>query len=556
MVAINSTPSFPITEPKGVVYTKDWVVRLLLDLAGYVPTANLADAVAVEPSAGEGAFLGPMIKRLLASCRNTGRTIAECEHSIVAYELDQVSTTRTRAFARELLQKESVDESVASALVERWIKCADYLFENWDLRADFVIGNPPYVRLEDMPEITAAAYRQAYSTMRGRADLYVAFFEAALRQLKDGGVCAFICADRWMRNQYGAELRRLVTSGYGVDFLVEMHEANPFEDEVDAYPAISVIRRGKQRSTVVANIRPETDCVHGSQMSADLLSLASGLETGPAPGLRAAVVEGWFRGSDPWPCRTPEQLALLRRLEDRFSLLESVETRTRVGIGVATGNDEVFITRDPGIVEESRLLKLALAEDIRSGTLHWSGNYLIDPWERDGLANLEKFPKLAAYFEGRASAIKRRNVAMKNPRSWFRTIDRVNHELTCKPKLFVADIKNELNPVLDRGETYPHHNLYFVQSDVWDLEVLGGLLLSQVAQFFIESYGVRMRGGYFRFQAQYLRRIRVPRVSQVSEQQAFELRKAFRARDRERATQVALQVYKISKTEMEQALEY
>ena len=63
---------------------------------------------------------------------------------------------------------------------------------------------------------------------------------------------------------------------------------------------------------------------------------------------------------------------------------------------------------------------------------------------------------------------------------------------------------------MDRGEGESHHNLYFIQSGEWDLEVLGGLLMSKVGQFFIESYGVRMRGGYLRFQAQYLRRIRVP----------------------------------------------
>ena len=73
-----------------------------------------------------------------------------------------------------------------------------------------------------------------------------------------------------------------------------------------------------------------------------------------------------------------------------------------------------------------------------------------------------------------------------------------------------------LDPVLDRGETYPHHNLYFIQSDEWDLEVLGGLLMSAVGQFFVESYGVRMRGGYLRFQAQYLRRIRVPSPKALS----------------------------------------
>jgi len=55
-------------ETKGVVYTKRWVVELLLDLAGYRSENNLVDALAVEPSAGDGAFLGPMIERLLESC--------------------------------------------------------------------------------------------------------------------------------------------------------------------------------------------------------------------------------------------------------------------------------------------------------------------------------------------------------------------------------------------------------------------------------------------------------------------------------------------------------
>ena len=72
------------------------------------------------------------------------------------------------------------------------------------------------------------------------------------------------------------------------------------------------------------------------------------------------------------------------------------------------------------------------------------------------------------------------------------------------------------NPVLDRGETYPHHNLYYLTSKVWDLEVLGGLLLSRVAQLFIQAYCVRMRGGTLRFQAQYLRRIRVPDPASMS----------------------------------------
>ena len=556
MLGISSPPISAPNEPKGVVYTKPWVVKLVLDLAGYVPTTNLVDAVAVEPAAGQGAFLGPMIQRLVASCRNLDRAIGDCKHSIVAYEVDESSAMQARDFAREILAKEGVDEQLSNKLVHGWIRCADYLLEDWNLQADFVVGNPPYVRLEDMPEARAALYRQAYGTMRGRADLYVAFFEAALRQLKGGGVCAFICADRWMRNQYGAELRRFVTSQHSLDFLVEMHDANPFEEEVDAYPAITVIRHGKQRRAVVATASPKADNAACSTLSNGLLSLAAtGTSESPSD-LRAAVVGTWFKGSDPWPFRNPAQLALLRRLEERFRPLECEETQTRVGIGVATGNDEVFITTDSTVVEDSRLLRLALVEDIRSGRLEWSGHYLIDPWERDGLVNLERFPQLALYFNRNAGAIKKRNVAMKNPYFWFRTIDRVNHDLTGKAKLYIADIKDELSPVLDRGETYPHHNLYFVQSPLWDLEILGGLLLSRVAHLFVESYGVKMRGGYLRFQAQYLRRIRVPQIADITRHQGCELRECFRIRDRDGTTRVASRVYGISAHEMEQALEY
>jgi hypothetical protein len=60
--------------------------------------------------------------------------------------------------------------------------------------------------------------------MVGRADLYIAFFEAALRQLKAGGVCAFVCADRWMLNHYGAERRRFITASCAVETVVEMHK--------------------------------------------------------------------------------------------------------------------------------------------------------------------------------------------------------------------------------------------------------------------------------------------------------------------------------------------
>jgi adenine-specific DNA-methyltransferase len=78
---------------------------------------------------------------------------------------------------------------------------------------------------------------------------------------------------------------------------------------------------------------------------------------------------------------------------------------------------------------------------------------------------------------------------------------------------------------------------------VWDLRVLGGLLLSRVAQAFIEAYAVKMRGGTLRFQAQYLRRIRVPRLEDIPAKEQRLLIAAFDNRDVAAATSAALRVY-------------
>ncbi len=78
-------------ESKGVVFTKPWVVELLLNLAGYTDQANLVDVLAIEPAAGEGAFLVPMVLRLAASCLRQNRPLSDCESSLIAYELDEAS---------------------------------------------------------------------------------------------------------------------------------------------------------------------------------------------------------------------------------------------------------------------------------------------------------------------------------------------------------------------------------------------------------------------------------------------------------------------------------
>lgn len=540
------TTSLESAESRGVVYTKSWVVDLILDLANYRPEHDLASRYIVEPSAGEGAFLVHIVRRLLASIELHGRSLSDIRSAIHALELDEEAAERAISLVVEELTRWGVNTREASEIAHGWVTIGDYLLQSrQDRKADLVVGNPPYIRYDDLPEYVLSAYRRLYPTMVGRGDIYIGFIEAGLRQLVNGGTLAFICADRWMRAAYGAELRRFVSGLYGIEVVIEMHDAPAFENDVAAYPAVIVIRRAMQGNAIIASagkmagLPPE-----GMSLATAVLELAA-KRIDHVPGFSATRVNSWFSGTKPWPSLQPDKLELLQRLEERFRPLEDANTGTKVGIGVATGADGVYVTKDITSVEAERLLPLAMASDTKTGTLRWSGHYLVNPWESCGLVNLDSYPRMRAYFEQHRPYLTRRNIAKRNPRVWYRTIDRVNHQLTTRHKLYFPDMKLVSNPTLDRGETYPHHNLYYLTSDGWDLEVLGGLLLSQVAQLFIEAYCVKMRGGTLRFQAQYLRRIRVPDPRSLSDDVRGRLANAFRTRDTEGATNASIEAYGI-----------
>ena len=520
------------------------MVELILDLVEYDPEKKLADQVAIEPACGHGAFLLPMVERLIASCRRHGTPLHDATGAIRAYDLLQSNVDAARLAVTELLIRNDVEPRTAGKLAESWILQDDFLLGDRDeIAADYVIGNPPYIRLEDLPEARSNAYRRACPTMGGRADIFIGFYEQGLTSLKPDGRLGYICADRWMRNAYGKALRALVAADYAVEAAITMHDVDAFEEQVAAYPAITVIRAAAQGPAAMADTTAEFGAESATKLGEWFRRRGS--EPLRESGISAAWLTHWFTTQAGWPTGSPDRLALIVDLEERFPLLE--ETGAKVGIGLASGADQIYVTTDDHAVESDRLLPMVMRGDLGSGVVKWSGHYLINPWRPEGLVDLADWPRLAAYFRSHWETLANRNVGKRNPGREHRTIDRVIEGLQQRPKLLLPDMSSRIWPVLDRGEYYPHHNLYWIhegESD-WDLEVLGGLLLSDIAELFISTYCVRMRGGTLRFQAQYLRRIRVPQFATIGHDDRARLRKAFKARDVDLATTVACKLYNV-----------
>ena len=500
-------------EHRGAVYTRREVVEFILDLSGYTPDRPLYRYRLLEPSFGDGDFLQIAIERLLESCqmRNScGDPFAALARCICGVELHQSSFRSTRGKVIQWLEEAGMAVEEAERLADVWLVQGDFLLTELASSFDFVVGNPPYVRQELIPDFLIAEYRTRYRTMFDRADIYIPFIERSLSLLGEDGTLGFICADRWMKNRYGGPLRQMVAEGYHLKAYVDMTDTPAFHADVIAYPAITIITKENPCKTRVAH-RPAID-----KMVLDSLARQISADSPPAPYGPVKEIADVAVGARPWILESSDQLMLIRRLEHDFPAIE--EAGCKVGIGVATGADKAFIGPFNELdVEDDRKLPLAMTRDIDSGEVKWRGLGVVNPFaDGGGLVDLNDYPRLRSYFEQRRGQIAKRHVAQKAPANWYRTIDRIYPALATRPKLLIPDIKGEAHIVYEDGRLYPHHNLYFIVSDEWDLRALRAVLCSGIATLFVSIYATRMRGGYLRFQAQYLRRIRLPRWKDVS----------------------------------------
>ncbi|PCI40762.1 MAG: DNA methyltransferase [Elusimicrobia bacterium] len=528
-------------ETHGVVLTKPHIVDMILDLAGYSEDQDLSMKRMLEPSCGTGVFLVAAARRLIRSARQHNRRASQLKACLLAYDIDPRHVKTTRTAVEAVLIEEGVKNRVAKSLAEEWVRQNDFLLAPLEGQTfDTIVGNPPYIRIEQLSPDLQNEYRSRYETLYDRADIYVAFIERSLSLLPEKGTLSFICADRWTLNRYGAPLRRIIAENYQIKTYVDLHKTSPFESEVIAYPSIFAISPGKTGRVSVGRLSEATP-----EECGDLTMRLR--NPGRSNNGAVSVYPSWFVEDEPWVLSSPAHLKALRDLESRFDTIEA-DQKTSVRIGVATGNDSAYIVGPDSGIEKNRLVPLVMRADLEKGQIKNNSRFVINTFDTKGkIIDLSGFPRLRQYLEEHGIAIRRRHVAKKNPGSWFRTIDRVYPELVPAQKLLIPDIAGSNEITLDTGKYHPHHNLYYVTSKSWDMAVLGGLLSSKVALFFIWSYATKMRGGYLRFQAQYLRRIRIPKPSDIPKQLCRDIREAFRQRDFKKLDQLALQAYGIKK---------
>ncbi|MBR4834141.1 MAG: SAM-dependent DNA methyltransferase [Thermoguttaceae bacterium] len=208
----------------GRVYTPRFIVETILDLTDY-RGARIARKHVVDPSCGDGAFLSVVVERYCRENANLGaaKLKAELETFVHGVELDPTE------------REKCVQNLAAVALTfgvqgVNWdVICADALtVDRFDGRIDFVVGNPPYVRVHNLGATFDAAKRFEFA-QTGMTDLFLVFYELGLRMLNRNGVLGYITPSSFFTSVAGRRLREKIVADNLLAKLVDLKHRQVFD---------------------------------------------------------------------------------------------------------------------------------------------------------------------------------------------------------------------------------------------------------------------------------------------------------------------------------------
>ena len=484
----------------GVVFTSSNIVNFILDEVDYRQDINLSNVRILEPAAGNGSFALEIVKRLYnSSIIYTFDFISAFKKNVRFVEVDSHSYSHLIVRINQFLTKNNIDYQIHE---DDEVLNTDFLTHYFYEYFDCIVGNPPYIRHELIPEKYKREYRKRFKTFKYRADIYVLFFERSLQLLNKKGLLSFICSNRWLYNQYGQLLRDEIAQNYNLKKILNIENASPFDENVIAYPCINTIENCPRKM--------------------ELYYFESSLEVINFNSLEFQKIKN--------PTDSSWENVFLKYNINHSALDGIIEQGFEIGIGVATGADKIFIINETkkNEIENTRLLPIITTKDLLSERINWRKQFVINPYENGHLCDLEKYPKLKHYFEQNKEKLKQRHTAKVNHEKWFKTIDKIKPELVTKPKLLLPDIAGIKKLLIDNGEFYPHHNLYYITGQPVDkLKILASILMSDFIREQLSQIGIRMNGGFPRFQAQILKKLRIPNIGNLTSVEKTTLKESY-----------------------------
>ncbi|GAA8974913.1 class I SAM-dependent DNA methyltransferase [Helicobacter pylori] len=392
---------------------------------------------------------------------------------------------------------------------------------------DCIIGNPPYIRQEQIRDIKPLLQKQYPDFYNSTADIYTYFFALSYHLLKEKGFNAFITSNKYARAKYGAKLRELLLKKTTIVSYMELNAFKVFESATVDTSITSFIKQTPPKESRFKYYEPTPDDKN------DLKSAH------PLPMKQNALSTESFIFAD---------AALL----DLRSKMESVgaplkDWDIQINYGIKTGANEAFIiptekreeilnackTQEERKRTEALIKPILRGKDIKRYSYEWAGEWVINT--HNGYTSnlkskippidIEKYPALKTHLDSHWDIIATRSDQGDTPYHLRNCAYLEDFE---KEKIVYGEIVQEPRFYLDSGECelgyfYAEATSFILTGE--HLRYLLGMLHSKLITFAFKTFyaGGGLGESGYRYKKAFIERLPIPKITPQNQKLAHKI---------------------------------
>ena len=505
----------------GAFFTPDYIIDFIIrEIQPKEADKNL------DPSCGCGAFLVGLVEYYKQNFNKSLKNIVKENifgSDILAYNIHRTKLILT---IYALQNGEILEESDFNLVHQDSLKAA------WDFEFDNIVGNPPYVKFQDLSDENRSYLAKHWTTVEGGTfNLYFAFFELGYKLLKPSGKLGFITPNNYFTSLAGESLRRYFQQKQCVARIVDFSHKKVFDAQT--YTAITFLNKTSNEAIIF-------DRIKDNQSPEMFLEKANG-----SPNyLKNLNVKKWRL------LKTDEQ--------NNIKIIETIGTPIGklfdICVGIATLKDDVFFIEnclekegfylkntEKGVFEIEKeatkpvykISDFKSQEDIEHNTRRIICPYLIKNGTATAISETEfqrKYPKCYSYLLTEKATLLARDkgkIAFEPFFVWGRT-----QGLTRTGKKMLNPTFSKFPRFLlvneDEGYFTNGYGLYFKEplkntlftegvnpiTKIENMDVVQKILNSIVMHYYVSKTSVAIEGGYPCYQKNFIENFNIPELSE------------------------------------------
>lgn len=414
----------------------------------------------------------------------------------------------------------SIEDVVLASLLKNYVEY------------DFVVGNPPYVRVQRLTDDAKKYWEKTYENVYGSFDIYILFIEKAIKWLKEDGKFGYIVSGKFMNADYGRYLRVYIPKNCTIEQILDFRGSKVFRDATND-PIILTFKKGISEDNEIIFLRTiedfEEQTEKGIGKMLEHIKKNIGKEYSDkyiqtykikqSKLMKEVKIEDGKEFGSEWRLESSHITSV-------FSKIDKISTHKLGDFGkphrcLYTGLNNAYIVNEDEIqkynIEKELLKPIIKGEDIRRWQITWNRLYIIYPYKKSDkgieTVDLDKYPNIKNHLLKWKSELMNRWYIIKKKeekeKRWFEFADPRSFEQFENLKIITPDISTTNNFAIDDNGFYSINTAYTINLEKLDIDIyyLLGLLNSKTLEFYFKQIASSLGKSGFRYISQFLSKL-------------------------------------------------